>query len=966
MFWRSMAMPTPGRRWVRRKALAAAVVGGAVCGLVLTPVASAAWSPPVYEPYLDVTVEHPEPWTTPSWTTADGAQNAVLASVVSSSTSSCTPSWGEAGAVGAPGTLSIDTVVSQIQALGGEPMLSFGGADDNGDVELANACTDDGDVELANGDCPDPDLTNLENAYESTITRYRIYAIDLDVEQDALNQVVDTCRAQAIAVVQGKLADSGDPLTVWLTLSGRTATGLIESQDFDVINAMLAANVTLAGVNVMAEAFKSTDSSVVSTDAEEALTATHTWLMANTSWSDSATAWQHMGVTVKIGQDDPVGQWWLPISQPAGPLGGPWWFSLSDAQALYQFAGEHGLGRISIWTLKRDYDCQQLPGLAPGQDYPATNYCSGVPQEPLEFSSILGTPPAPPSVSIIAPVDGGTYQLDQAVAAAFTCVDDPKGPGIQSCVDSTGKSSGGTIDTFTAGTHTYTVTATSSDGLSATATIHYTVLLPSAPINTATPAVTGTLARGQTLSITSTWDPAGTSYTYQWQRSTDSGNTWANITDATQATYSPAAKDIGTVLRVQVTAIDSYGQTSATSPATTAIANGAPINTTAPSVLASAQRAVAITVAGDGAWDPAATSYKVQWQRSNDGQSWSNISGASSANYKPVVADEGDYLRAEVSASNKYGKATAASNATTGVSTNAPENSSLPTISGTPQRGSKLTMTSKGTWNGPSLTYTYQWQRSTDATNWTNITGATKTTYTVVVADAGDYLRLAVNAKNVDGTLSAASAASALANGLPPVNTTVPALTGTPQRAATLKATKGTWSGLGNAYSYQWQSSPDGTTWKNITGATKLSYTITLSDEQNEIRMQVTATNPDMSVPAASVPTAAVATVPPVNTTPPKLTGTAKYAKTMTASKGAWTGIGNTYGYQWQNSPDGTTWTNITGATSAKYTLQTSDDGDEVRVEVSATNPDGTVTANSAPSGTVQVPTAGHSARLSS
>ena len=48
-----------------------------------------------------------------------------------------------------------------------------------------------------------------------------------------------------------------------------------------------------------------------------------------------------------------------------------------------------------------------------------------------------------------------------------------------------------------------------------------------APVNTARPVISGTPRRGQVLTVTSVWSPTGTSYTYQWQRSTD-GVTWTN------------------------------------------------------------------------------------------------------------------------------------------------------------------------------------------------------------------------------------------------------------------------------------------------------------------------------------------------------------------------------------------------------------------------------------------------------
>ncbi len=64
----------------------------------------------------------------------------------------------------------------------------------------------------------------------------------------------------------------------------------------------------------------------------------------------------------------------------------------------------------------------------------------------------------------------------------------------------------------------------------------------------------------------------------------------------------------------------------------------------------------------------------------------------------------------------------------------------------------------------------------------------------------------------------------------------------------------------------------------------------------------------------------------------------------LTTSRGTWGGTGNTFSYQWQRSADGTTFTNIAGATLATYTLAVADEGDWVRALVTATNSDGAVT----------------------
>jgi hypothetical protein len=100
----------------------------------------------------------------------------------------------------------------------------------------------------------------------------------------------------------------------------------------------------------------------------------------------------------------------------------------------------------------------------------------------------------PPSASITSPAAGGVYTPGESVVTRFSCTDAVFGPGLFSCDDSTGilSTRGGTgrLDTATPGPHTYTVTATSDNGQTSTASIAYTVApapaIPSAP---ATPKV---------------------------------------------------------------------------------------------------------------------------------------------------------------------------------------------------------------------------------------------------------------------------------------------------------------------------------------------------------------------------------------------------------------------------------------------------------------------------------------------
>lgn len=111
---------------------------------------------------------------------------------------------------------------------------------------------------------------------------------------------------------------------------------------------------------------------------------------------------------------------------------------------------------------------------------------------------------APPSVAIGAPASGGTYAVGQRVPTSFSCAEALDGPGLSSCADSHGGSgTSGTLDTSAPGHYTYTVTASSADGQTASASIAYTVAAPpTIAITSPGPAASYTVGANRTAQYT--------------------------------------------------------------------------------------------------------------------------------------------------------------------------------------------------------------------------------------------------------------------------------------------------------------------------------------------------------------------------------------------------------------------------------------------------------------------------------
>src|SRR5207247_1218454 len=90
------------------------------------------------------------------------------------------------------------------------------------------------------------------------------------------------------------------------------------------------------------------------------------------------------------------------------------------------------------------------------------------------------------------------------------------------------------------------------------------------PNNTAAPTISGAVQQGQTLVASAgSWSSTTTTtYTYQWQRCDSNGGSCAPVSGALAASYLLASADVGSTMRVAVTASNSAGSATATSSPT--------------------------------------------------------------------------------------------------------------------------------------------------------------------------------------------------------------------------------------------------------------------------------------------------------------------------------------------------------------------------------------------------------------
>jgi hypothetical protein len=284
-----------------------------------------------------------------------------------------------------------------------------------------------------------------------------------------------------------------------------------------------------------------------------------------------------------------------------------------------------------------------------------------------------------------------------------------------------------------------------------------------APRMTSPPTVEGSPRAGATLTAgPGTWTGEPTGYEYQWQRcDAGSSGSCTNISSASSSSYSVDHADVGSSLRVVVTATNDEGRGKVASAMTEAVRTA---NDVPPEISGEALDGATLSVSR-GSWSGDPIAYRYQWERCRTEWGYltcSVVTGANTAEYTLTPSDVGRQMRASVIAVYGSSSDEARTSLTAAVRAAPPKEIAPPVLRGQPVQGRSLTV-SDGQWSGtPAIRLGYQWQRCTGSgEGCVDLDGATENSRRLASADVGRTFRVVVSAANDGGSATSQTQLSA-------------------------------------------------------------------------------------------------------------------------------------------------------------------------------------------------------------
>ncbi|MBI2639196.1 S-layer homology domain-containing protein [Candidatus Peregrinibacteria bacterium] len=311
------------------------------------PVSSYSYSPPysppylppspqsrVYAPYADMGL-----WPTFNMTQTANATGVKFYTMAFINSRGCDAAW--FGIVSLNDSLAnqIGTDINSLRMLGGDVIVSFGGATG---IELANACST---------------VTELQAQYQRVITKYALRRIDFDIEGAAIaDTAANDRRAQAIAGLQAANSNLDVSFTLPVLPTGLTQHGI------DFLKNAAQRGVAFSTVNIMTFDY---GSAYPGDMGDLAIAAAHATADQLASVYPNRTLSQRramIGVTPMFGKDDQQRE-----------------FTQTDAQEVLVAAKAENWARLSGWGIHRDHFCTSANSLV----------CSGIAQQDFAFSNIF-------------------------------------------------------------------------------------------------------------------------------------------------------------------------------------------------------------------------------------------------------------------------------------------------------------------------------------------------------------------------------------------------------------------------------------------------------------------------------------------------------------------------------------------------------------------------------------------------
>ncbi|MZQ49285.1 MAG: DUF4082 domain-containing protein [Bacteroidales bacterium] len=425
------------------------------------------------------------------------------------------------------------------------------------------------------------------------------------------------------------------------------------------------------------------------------------------------------------------------------------------------------------------------------------------------------------------------------------------------------------------------------------------------------------------------------SFAFQWQSSSNN-SIWHDIPGATQADYTPPALTVSTYFRRSVIS----GNCSPVRSASILITVNAALS---PGSIGSAQSIChnEIPAALSEVSSPAGGTgnYTYQWQNSPNNSDWSDIPGATLISYSPPAITANTYYRRNI---------------TSGECGTVSSNSILVTVNPSLAPGSigydqticyntvpdQIVQVNSPA--GGAGSYNYQWQSSANNTSWSDIAGATSSSFSPPPLTTTTYYRRAVRSANceiVNSNVVQVTVYTAVNPGSVGTSQTICYNT-VPAQLTQISAPSG---GTGT-FTFQWQSSANNSNWTNIPGATQASYSPQALTATTYFRRNA-ANDECGTVSSASVLVSVNAVLTPGSIGPIQSICYNETPSTLTQLTAPAGGTGS-YSYQWQLSSDNSNWSNIPGATQASYSPPALTTNTYYRLSITSGNC-GTVSSNS-------------------